>query len=181
MLPKWLSVLFLVFVASAAARDTKPKGENSGWEPPAQKKFSRAEKQAECRKYEGKLISFYQDLYKVENCRRRLVRDEAEVAKYLASEQKVFSVTNDTIIMLEPGQAIEAKSKSSLKCSDIEGGYVTTGGESLYFVERCKLRKFQDWESFSTHRARLKLTRRPIVELSQEQKKSFGLADAIGV
>lgn len=170
-----ISTIFLVAL-SALGNEKAPKGGEPGWEPPPKKEFSVKQKKEECKKYEGKLISFYQDLFKVENCKRRQITDETLVAKYLSSDSQVYSVGNETIIMLELGSPLATTTSGRLKCSDIEGGYVTTGGDSLYFVEKCKLRKFKDWESFSSHRASSKLTRRPIVELSIEDKKRFSVS-----
>ena len=68
--------LFLVFGGLAVAEDEvvkRPVDEayEEGWTKIRQ--FSKKEVSAACKKYEGKFIGYYDELYKVENCKRREV------------------------------------------------------------------------------------------------------------
>lgn len=169
-----LLVLALVFGARLWAQDLpEPQPSESedpgAWQPPQQKTYTEAEMRAECRKYQNKLISYYSQVFKVENCKRREILSESFLTEWTSNERPIFSVDNDTIIKIPEGRPIaEQTSRGSFHCRQVEGSYVIVGNSDIFFVEGCRRRAFPDWESFSAHRQRHKLMAKPIVDLSEE-------------
>jgi hypothetical protein len=153
----------------------KPNGEVE-WEPPAPKRFGSKERASECKKWEGKLISYYEEIYKVEKCKRRLITN-SDLLRDLTRKQKVHQVKNETIAMLDEGRPIEDpesrfdKLNPKALCKQLEGKYATVGGDDIYLIEKCKRRLFPDWETFSEHRK--KSRQQVIQELSQKEMESI--------
>ncbi len=123
-------------------------------EPAVVKEFTRGEVQAICRKYEGQLIAYYGDVYKVEKCRRRPIINNKTVYGLQREGKKVSDVSGDVVAALEEGDALDfAETKAQARtCAQLEGKYVTFSNVDVYFVEKCKRRMFPDWETYIRHR-----------------------------
>jgi hypothetical protein len=133
-----------------------------------QKQFTERERQSECRKYEGKYIGYYSQVYFVESCKRREITDPDLTQQ--VSRQGVTQVTGDTLVKLEEGKVLdELKTKKLRSCAELAGHYVTFGGGDVYFVEKCAKRPFADWETFLAHRSERKRSNEAVLELSKQE------------
>lgn len=123
-------------------------------EPAVVKEFTRGEIQAICRKYEGQLIAYYGDVYKVEKCRRRPIMNNKTVYGMQREGKKVWDVSGDVVAALDEGDALDfAETKAQARtCAQLEKKYVTFSNVDVYFVERCTRRMFPDWETYIRHR-----------------------------
>ena len=150
------------------------------WQPLPQKNFSKQRKDAECAKYEGKYISSYDNMYRIENCKRRLITN-GELTRKITLAHPVYPVKNDTIIMLAEGTPIESMDEKELTgaalCQRLEGEYVTIPGGEIFVVEGCKRRMFPDWETFSEHQKKTKHL--IITEISATEMNSLKLGKEI--
>lgn len=159
----------LLAQANEASAD-EPQGGEPGWIPPEPKTFSQAEVQAECRKYQDKLISYFTQVFKVENCKRREIQSDEFLLNWTRQGKPIFSVENDTIIKLPLGQPITSTlAARAFNCQLVEGRYVISGNNNVFYVQNCQRRAFPDWETFSAHRMQHKLTKQPMVELSESE------------
>jgi hypothetical protein len=144
--------------AAAKGKDSKEAVEEDfpvmPEEPAVVKEFTRGEIQAICKKYEGHLIAYYGDVYKVEKCLRRPIINNKTVYGMQRSGQKVLDVSGDVVAALEEGDALDfAETKAQARtCKQLEGKYVTFSNVDVYFVERCTRRMFPDWETYIRHR-----------------------------
>lgn len=161
--------------ASEKDKDKVKKGGESGWLPPQQKTFSKGDRKAECRKYEGKLISYYGRVFKVKSCKRREIVGPQGVSELTRKGQKITPVGNDTIIMLEEGQEWAGSvANAKRSCRVLERQYVITGSSEIYFVENCKRRPFPDWETYRDHRAKKsKQKSTAVLDLTQDEFDSL--------
>ena len=160
--------LFLSGVALAEehpeAKPTPP--EDEAWKPPIQKKFSEKDRQAECKKYEGKFIGYYSSIYLVEDCKRREINDPDMTAQVTLLGVK--NVSADTLIKIDEGKPLEELKKQKVRsCAELNGQYVTHGGGDVFYVEKCKKRPFADWETYLSHREDKKRTRDAVLELNK--------------
>ena len=150
------------------------------WQPLPQKLFSRERRAAECSKYEGKYISSYDNLYRVEKCRRRLITN-GDLTRKVTLTHPVYPVKNDTIIMLAEGTPIESLTEIELSatalCRRLEGDYITIPGGDIYVVEDCKRRMFPDWETFTEHQKKTK--KLIITEISAPEMDSLKVGKEI--
>lgn len=137
-------------------------------EPAVVKEFTRGEIQTICKKYEGHLIAYYGDVYKVQNCRRRALTNNKTVYGLQREGQKVLDVSGDVIAALAEGDALDfAETKTQARtCAQLEGKYVTFSNVDVYFVERCKRRIFSDWETYIRHREKRSDKKGEILALS---------------
>ncbi len=169
-------ILYLCHSHASWAQDTlkanQAKGGEAGWKAPKQLSFSAGEAKKTCRRYEGRYISYYGKVFKVENCLRRELDGESLDAlgkKKIA----VQTVENDVIIMLGQGEPIFAN-KLSYSCKKLSQRYIISPTGEMYLMEDCKLRVFPDYETYDEHVKKHKLNR-SILELRSEEFSSFQL------
>jgi len=137
-------------------------------EPGVRKQFSRAEVQRICQKYEGQLIAYYGDVYKVEHCRRRPVMDNKTVYTLQRDGHKVLDVDGDAVAALAEGEAVDEATSvlNARSCKQLEGHYVTFSNVDVYFIEHCHKRLFPDWTTYVKHRERREDKKGEILSLS---------------
>ena len=169
------AILVATMTAAAAAQQTPSRttGTNGGKDaaqskkeaepeleflPPSEttytaKSYTRAEVQRLCAKFNGKVIAYYSDFWKVVDCERRPIVDAKTVYEHLRSGQEVVDVPEEVIAALPEGEPLDwAISKEAARgCRQLEGQYVTYSAVDVYFVERCKRRLFPDWASYLKH------------------------------
>jgi hypothetical protein len=118
------------------------------------KVFTRAERQAICRRYEGKLIAFYSEVYKVVSCVRRPIYSNKTIYSFMRSGQQVLDVDGDVIAAIHEGEPLDQSIslETARGCKKLEGKYVTFSSVDVYFVEKCQKRLFPDWTTYTTHR-----------------------------
>lgn len=142
------------------------KGGEPGWEKPKEVSFTEKEAKKECAKYNGKYIGFYSRVFKVENCRRRLVTED-----YLESlgrrAPNIIAVENDTLIKIPAGEPVEVQAKRK-SCKALSGRYFISAADEMFVMENCKLRAFADYETFEDHAKKRKRSKSNVVELSSE-------------
>lgn len=140
------------------------------------KELSPSEKKAECQRYNGKLISFYGEVFQVKNCTRiRLSREKlASLSKGSFAPKEVTSQTLEAL-PLEDLKIIPVKMKT---CAEMNGHYVSLASDqtSIFWTEKCKKRVFPDYDSFLEHRQKNKAVGAKTLLLT-EQEMHF-LADA---
>jgi hypothetical protein len=153
---------------SSESETTAPKGGEAGWQPPPQKSYSAAERQAECRKYRNKLISYYGDVFKVTDCERRLVESQDLIQRWVAQGKRIIAVENETIIKVPEGEPLTTAtgSRQTYSCRELNGRYVMAGSSEIHFIQNCRRRSFPDWETFKEHRRKHNLQSKPIIELT---------------
>lgn len=147
------------------------------WQPTPQKTFTTAQKVAECKRYEGSLISYYDVVYKVEKCHRREIADLELVQKINKGNRPIHVVDSDTVIMLEEGDPISSVDGQKFRtCRELNGQYVTyLGAESVYLVEDCKKRIFPDFDTYENHREVHQKRKAPVLELTD--REFYAIAD----
>lgn len=123
-------------------------------EPSNPKVYSDADRKRLCAKYSNQLIAYYGDVWKVENCKRRLITESKTVYSLQRSGQKVLDVPADVIAALLEGDALDLNDSvaSARNCKQLDGHYVTFSAVDVYIVEQCKRRLFPDWATYVKHR-----------------------------
>lgn len=133
------------------------------------KQYSDKEIAETCRKYEGKFIGYYDELYKVEKCKRRAVTRGKKLMKKDANIH-VDIVEPDVVAKLPIGSPLDSEEASHKRsCKEIEGHYVTYTYTNIFIVKNCKLRKFPDWETFQSHRKKNNTMSNPILALKENE------------
>lgn len=103
-----------------------------------------------CRLYEGKLLAYYNDTFRVKNCRRLPVSYE-ELSHALKAGEAVEKVSAEVIYAIPVG----AKKVSRLElpsCQELQKTYITPDHDTVYFVENCRKRLFDHWDTYTLHR-----------------------------
>lgn len=150
-------------------------------EPAVVKEFTRGEIQTICKKYQGHLIAYYNDVYKVENCARRPIINNKTVYQMQREGHKVLDVSGDVIAALPEGDALDfAETKAQARgCNKLEKQYVTFSNVDVYFVENCKRRIFPDWETYIRHREKRSDKKGEILALSWIEFDQLGAGEPI--
>jgi hypothetical protein len=137
---------------------------------PKKTSFTDAEVKAECRKFEGKFIAYYDRVFKVEGCKRREVVSDDDEENPALKGHRVVPVENITIAKIPDGPAIGSSPKGKKpNCAKIEGRYIISRASDVFFVERCKKRPFPDWDTYADHSAKHPKKAQDILELPEEE------------
>jgi hypothetical protein len=122
--------------------------------PVRRKVFSPAERKAICDKYQGRLVAFYNDVYKVESCKRRMIVNSKTVYNMMREGQEVIDIDSDVMVALPEGSPIDlaVNAQGARGCKELEGMYVSYSATDVYFVEKCNKRIFPDWATYVDHR-----------------------------
>lgn len=137
---------------------------------PPKKKYSEAEKKKNCQKYEGKYIGYYDRLYKVENCKRReILPEEGIETSATLKGKKVEVVDADTIASLPEGIRYGESANPKPNCAKLEGHYILSRGDDLYFIEKCKKRLLPDWDTYTDHASKRGKRSQDILEISENE------------
>ena len=136
--------------------------------PGIRKTFSKSEFAKICAQVEGKLIAYYDDIYRVEQCHRRQLRDNKTVYNLQREGNRVQDVDSDVIAALPEGEPVDEAItlKNARGCNKLDGSYVTYSNVDVYFVEHCKKRIFPDWMTYIKHRERRHDKKGEILSLS---------------
>jgi hypothetical protein len=152
---------------STLPKKVVPNTMKDDWKPEPRKTYTPAERQAECRKYEGKYIGYYEAIYKVENCKRREIKDTALLNSILKQGKNVVNVENDTFGKLRVGKPIDSPAKgASFSCNRVNNNYVISHTSDIFYVENCKKRAFPDYDTYETHKRDSKATQKLLMELT---------------
>lgn len=160
-------------------QDEKKEPEDTGWTPI--KQYSASEKKEECGKFEGRVISYYGNVYLVEDCKFRQIKAHEYVQELAEKKTKIQEIDGSTLAKLSAGKPILSKSETVKKrtCPELEGNYVTFTNTEVYFVESCKRRPFPDWETYVDHRRKQGKGKTEILGLSWDEFESLKQGKAI--
>lgn len=125
-----------------------------------EKKIGAAQSRSEmCELFEGKVISFAGSMSFIEKCMQRTIEDPS-LLNYLTIDRNVQIVDVPSVVVrtLPFGKAYEKPISRQARqqpekagCARIEANYLTADGETFYFVENCRKRKFEDYVDFIAH------------------------------
>lgn len=121
-------------------------------DPPPPKDFSRAEIQAACAKYKGKLISVYGEVFKLQNCMRHLIQDQDEIFRLTRQGAAVVEVESKDVAALPIGTPWDVMNAKERPCSTFNKKYITFSYTDIYYVENCVRRLVPDYETLMSHR-----------------------------
>jgi hypothetical protein len=163
-------------LARAMPQDTPsgtPSADSNELPPPKLPKkasYTDAEIKAECRKFEGKFIAYYDRVFKVEGCKRREVLPEDDERNPVLKGLRVIAVENITIAKIPEGAPIGSAPKGKKpNCAKIEGRYIISRASDVFYVEGCKKRPFPDWDTYADHAAKHPKKSKDILELPEEE------------
>lgn len=136
---------------------------------PKAKTYSPAEMKKTCAKYEGKYILYYERIFKVEKCKRReYIVEEGMEPKLRGS--KVLTVESETVAQLAQGEPLNGPQKRKpMTCSQLNGQYILSRGEDIYFVEKCKKRLFPDFDTYTDHAKKRGKRSQDVLEMDEEE------------
>ena len=121
-------------------------------EAPPPKEFTKSEIQKICSKYQGKLISVYGEIYKLQNCTRHLVQDQDELFKFGRQGIKTVEVESTDVAAIPVGEPWETLNSKNRSCSFFNKKYITFSYTDIYYVENCVRKLLPDYETFVVHR-----------------------------
>ena len=104
-----------------------------------------------CHQYNGKLVSYYDNTFIIKNCERVPI-DHHTLNQHLKAGKTVIPITNKIINLIPLQKPSPQPQKAPLRCQDLEGNYVTTDHEDVYYIKGCKKKRFPDWHSYRAHR-----------------------------
>ena len=102
-----------------------------------------------CQRYEGKVLSYYEETFRVRGCQRHVL-DHEKLSKLLKKGVKVEKV-DGSVIMSLPLATPAAYRVPALSCAKLNGRYITSNYEEVYFVEKCRKRLFPDGVTYNQH------------------------------
>ncbi|RYZ74172.1 MAG: hypothetical protein EOP09_00815 [Proteobacteria bacterium] len=136
---------------------------------PKAKEYSAAEIKKTCAKYEGKYILYYERIFKVEKCKRREYLVEEGMEPKLRGS-KVLTVESETVAQLAQGEPLNGPAKrKTLTCSQLNGQYLLSRGEDIYFVEKCKKRLFPDFDTYTDHSKQRGKRNQDVLEMDESE------------
>lgn len=166
---KWISLIATLMMGQTPPSDLPVlEVQEDGWTE--SQVYTEAEKQKECKKFEGKVIGYYEHLYKVEKCRYREIRSASLLFKLNSLGAKVITVDGSTLAKLTAGEPIndfDRRKSKPRSCQSLSRRYVTFTYTEVYLVEQCKRRMFPDWASFTEHQK--SSTQQEILALTWEE------------
>ncbi len=119
-----------------------------------------------CRLFENKIIAYYDQIAKIENCRRHSIdANEARVN----TKSGITEVPASVFYLIPSGKDQKKTASKKIDCKDIEKHYVTSTGDDFYYVENCRLRALEDYHHMDVHNK----TALSTIALSEESLKQF--------
>jgi hypothetical protein len=141
-------------------------------QPAKPRQVTAAESKAACAKYEGRFISYYSEIYRVEKCKRRQVQDPATLQKLMRGGTNVTEVESKIIAALPSGKPLTEVARTRRSCRQLEGKFVSLAYTDVYLVQKCHRRMFPDWETFMAFKKKKssdKAIRGDIIPLTEEE------------
>jgi hypothetical protein len=130
------------------------------------KEFTSAQVKKICNKYRGKYISYYSKVFKVLSCIRRPFVQHKSIVGLLNRGGSFVEVGSDVVAALPLGPPLDKEmvAATARSCKDLNGKYVTLSHVDIFYIEKCKKRKFPDFATYESHRGASRMD--PIVDLS---------------
>ena len=120
-----------------------------------------------CKKYRGKLIAYYGEVFEVKSCKLFTIRSTS-LAKEQAKIEKVIAVTGEVVNAIPRASAADIVKAKSRSCKKLEGKYITLDNDEIFLVQKCK-KIVPDWAGFDDHRYRKDIRQVNIVEVSWDE------------
>ena len=120
--------------------------------PPQPKAFTKAEAQKACAKFQGKLLSVYGEIYKIQNCVRHKINEQEDIFKFNKQGIPVVEVNATDVAAIPVGDSWENANSKERPCSSFNKKYVTFSYTDIYYVENCVRKLIPDYETLITHR-----------------------------
>lgn len=159
-------------------KDDEPVVKDPAWfKEEAPVELSKAEKEKICKTYEGKFISYYNQIFKVTHCQRESLLQEG--ATLMNRKGTTFHEVDykvmDSLPLKVVTQSIKVRS-----CAEFNGHYVYQEDDSstYYLVENCKKRLFTDSESYKDHKAKNK-SRVKTIGINEKEFLALKSADSM--
>ncbi len=151
--------------AEEVNNDKKDLEEEPFYQDPPEKPLTAEEIKRQCELYNGKVISYFDELYQVKGCQRIRVSPGPHMTRLLKKKTPIIDVSSTTIKALPLHIEKVEKISVAISCSQITNKYITYTFEKMYWVEKssatklgCHKREFPDWESYMDHRSTRKKT-----------------------
>lgn len=132
-----------------------------------------------CAQYEGRVISYYSEVFKVENCKRRPVLTQQAIDDVSKSAKPIADVPAEVIRTIPLGDEYQSKKKDHYSCRDLEGKYVTVAFTDIFLIQGCKRRQFPEWSTYLDHLSKRKLKMGKIQNLELHQLDKFPVGEPI--
>lgn len=142
--------------STAAAQ--APEDENEIKIPPpvpAKKRvFTAQEVREQCNRFEGRFVSFYGEIYKIEKCKRRPVHANETVFQLQRNGIQIVEVKPVTIAALPEGDSLDLGAAESRPrpCSTFHNHYITHSMADVFWVVKCTKQLIPDYETYVMHR-----------------------------
>ena len=124
-----------------------------------------------CRDLKSRFVSYYDSVYEVKDCARRLL-STTEVYRLTRRGDKIVEV--DSSVMQALAEMPAAGESQELRpCRTFHRTYVTFSFVDVYWVEGCTKRLFPDWTTYEAHRGNSGRVRGPLLEVSTAELASM--------
>ncbi len=137
--------------------------------PPPPIEFTKAEAQKSCAKYQGKLLSVYGEIYKIQNCVRHRVNEQEDIFKFSKQGIQVVEVNATDVAAIPVGESWENANSKERPCATFNKKYITFSYTDIYFVENCVRKLIPDYETLLAHRKERGQTNGEVLALSSKE------------
>lgn len=111
--------------------------------------FSESEKRRVCGKYNGKYISVFGDVFKVDRCIRRPITDQELLFRLQKQGVRFIEVESTEVAAIPVGDTLHSTTSITKRgCKELNNTYITQSYMDIYWVEQCKKRLIPDYETF---------------------------------
>ena len=122
-----------------------------------------------CKKYNNRYLSYYSKVYQVKKCKLHQISTSLSF-KLSSVAGKIYRVDSDVIAVLEKGNEIRSFNRIKHRtCSSLNGKYITFKDVDVYYVDRCKRRKLENWQVYLDHSTKKNSRYKPILSLTEKE------------
>lgn len=126
-----------------------------------------------CKDYNGKIVAYFSDVYRVKDCTLIPIDSEAELMNIQRQGQKIVEIDRDVVTSMKIVAPEQSKSSPKIAkghdCRSLNGKYITYTLNEIYYIENCKKRLLQDWDNYIEHSQKTSLSNSRITELNWEE------------
>lgn len=141
----------------------------------AQRKLKRSKSRKKyCKKYTGKLISYYGEVFFIKGC-KRIQLSLKQLTSQTRKGVEVHEVTGDVINSIPKSDGETYQRSKPRGCRELANSYITIDNDEIFFLQACKKRIFPDWATFNRHRSDHKTSK--IYEITWDELNSFDLGE----
>ncbi len=132
-----------------------------------------AAKVIRCKDYNGKIVAYFSDVYRVKDCTLIPIESELELMNIQRQGQNIVEIDRDVVASMKLDTTEKTKNEPKIAkghdCRSLNGKYITYTLNEIYYVENCKKRLLQDWDNYIEHSQKTTLSNSRITELSWEE------------